>query len=334
MKTFRKDAGSVRRELDARAEEFSNFEDYEVIEDDNFEDFEDFEDFDDADVYIGEGDEFLDYGGSGITFAAHNQGFRTASIQVNVTADNSKVTKLQLFGDLLVGAVDTAKPMIKEGVIAEETVSGSSVTTISASGSPKSINQLLAWLQQQPSVLQGMQLATSQTTILSSIIERYETSPFRDMATDPINLSVFRNEYQYQTGLLTIPNINQVIGNQNYWYINIPTGVAFTLTINLYFGASLNTSTALQNKLQRAQSNILRMGGSKFVNALTTGNTDGVTKFGGTLAALGAARTAGMVKPVSMIGGTTYKSGKSLRKQQRAERKDNRQARRAARKTR
>lgn len=332
MKTFRKDAGSVRRELDARAEDFSNFEEYEVIEDDNFEDFEDFEDFDDADNYIGDGDEFLDFGGMAISFAAHNQGYRTASIQINVTSGNTSVSKLQLFGDLLVGAVDSSKPMIKEGVISEE----SGATTISAQGSPKSINQLLAWLQQQPSVLQGIQLATSQTSILSSIIERYETSPFRDMATDPINLSVFRNEYQFQNNILTIPQINQVIGNQNYWYITIPTATAFTLTINLYFGASLNTSTALQNKMRRANSNILRMGGSKFVNALTTGNVNGmVGNQGAFLTALGQSRTAGMVKPASMIGGTSsVKSGSALRRQQRAERKANRQARRNARKNR
>ncbi len=321
MKTFRKDAGSVRRQLDARAEEFSNFEDYEVIEDDNFEDFEDFEDFDDADDYIGDGDEFLDFGGMALTFAAHNQGFRTASITITATSSNT-AKKIQLFGDLLVGGVDPNIPMVKEG-----NMDGNGY--LRGAGSPKSINQLLAWLQQQPSVLQGMQLATSETTILSSIIERYETSPFRDMATDPINLSVFRNEYQYQTTLLTIPNINQVIGNQNYWYINIPDGKAFTLVINLYFGASLNTSTALQNKLQRAQSNILRLGGSKFVNALTTGNVNGNLASNKAIVGRGAA-----IGTVGGIGTTSVQSKKSLRQQQRAERKANRQARRAARKNR
>lgn len=271
MKTFNKNNdGSVRQLLDARAEEFSNFEDYDLEEIDGFENFEDYDD------YIGADDEFLDYGGNGISFAAHNQGFRTASILVSVSSGNSQVTKLQLFGDLLVGAVDPNKPMIKEGKVASETIGGVDTTTITASGSPKSINQLLAWLQQQPTILQGMQIATSETTILSSIIERYETSPFRDMSTDPINLSVYRNEYQYQTGLLTIPNVNQVIGNQNYWYITIPTGKTFTMTINLYFGVSMNISTALQNKLQRAMGNITRMGGTQVVNAITTGNVNGV----------------------------------------------------------
>lgn len=332
MKTFKLNAGSVRRELDARADEFSNFEDYELVDGDSFEDFEDFEDFDDCDDcdnYVGEGDEFLDFGGMALTFAAHNQGFRTASIQIDVSNNNTLVSQLQLFGDLLVGAVDASKPMIKEGTIYEETISGIVTPTITGHGSPKSINQLLAWLQQQPSVLQGMQLATSETSILSSIIERYETSPFRDMATDPINLSVFRNEYQYQTGLLTIPNINQVIGNQNYWYINIPKNTKFTLTINLYFGASLNTSTALQNKLQRAQSNILRLGGSKFVNALTTGNVNGNLASNKAIVGRGAA-----IGTVGGIGTTSVQSKKSLRQQQRAERKANRQARRAARKNR
>lgn len=269
MKTFKNNVASVQQLLNARAEEFSSFEDFE-----EYDDLEGFEDFEDS--YIGADDEFLDFGGNGISFAAHNQGFRTASLSISVTSNNSKVTKLQLFGDLLVGAVDSDNPMIKEGTVASETVGGVDTPTITASGSPKSINQLLAWLQQQPTILQGMQIATSQTSILSSIIERYETSPFRDMATDPINLSVYRNEYQYQTGLLTIPNINQVIGNQNYWYITIPTGTAFTMTINLYFGVSLNNSTALQNKMQRALGNITRMGGTQVVNALTTGNVNGV----------------------------------------------------------
>lgn len=287
MKTFAKqNSERVARILDARADEFSCFEDYDEyeMEDANFEDFENYDD------YVGAGDEFLDFGGNGITFAAHNQGFRTSSISISVTANNSKVTQLQLFGDLLVGAVDTDKPLIKQGTVASETVSSVDTPTITASGSPKSINQLLAWLQLQPTVLQGMQIATSQTSILSSIIERYETSPFRDMQTDPINLSVYRNEYQYQTGLLTIPNINQVIGNQNYWYITIPTGTAFTMTINLYWGVSLNNSTALQNKMQRAMGNITRMGGTQVVNALTTGNVNGVGQ--AALITSGAANTA------------------------------------------
>lgn len=330
MKTFQNDADSVRRYLDAKAEEFSNFEDYEVIDDfedfedyDDDDDFEDFEDYEVFDDYIGADDEFLDYGGNGVSFAAHNQGFRTASIQISVTANNSKVTKLQLFGDLLVGAVDSSKPIIKEGTIASETIGGTDTATITGSGSPKSINQLLAWLQQQPTILQGMQIATSQTTILSSIIERYETSPFRDMSTDPINLSVFRNEYQYQTGLLTIPKINQVISNQNYWYISIPTGTAFTMTINLYFGAALNNATALQNKMTRAMSNITRMGGSKVVNAITTGNVNGV---GSTALTTTSAITANRTTAKGRAA-----SNRVLRQQQRAERRANRQANRAAR---
>ena len=326
MKTFQNDADSVRRYLDAKAEEFSNFEDYEVIDDfedfedydddDNFEDFEDYEVYDD---YIGADDEFLDFGGNGISFAAHNQGFRTASITISVTSANDK-SKLQLFGDLLVGAADSNVPMIKEGTIYEK----SSAAAITGTGSPKSINQLLAWLQQQPTILQGMQIATAQTSILSGIIERYETSPFRDMSTDPINLSVFRNEYQYQTGLLTIPNINQVISNQNYWYITIPTGTAFTMTINLYFGAALNNATALQNKMVRAAGNITRMGGSKVVNALTTGNVNGVGSTAlTTTSALAVNRTTAKGRAAA---------NKVVRQQQRSERKANRQANRAAKK--
>ena len=301
MKTFNKE-GRVRQILDAKAEEFSNFEDVEFIEDDDFENFEDFMNGGNDD-YIGANDEFLDYGGVGATFAAHNQGFRTASIQITATASNT-VSKLQLFGDLLAGAANPNYPMIKEGTIAE--VSGT--PTITGQGSPKSMNQLLAWLQYQPTILQGMQIATAETTILSSIIERYETSPFRDMATDPINLSVFRNEYQYQSTLLTIPKINQVIGNQNYWYITIPTGKAFTMTINLYFGVSLNTSTALQNKMLRANANILRMGGDKVVNALTTGTINGV---GNTAMTTNAAK---IVKTTSSLGSVASKKVSSAKK--------------------
>lgn len=235
------------------------------LADQNFENFEDFENY--LDCYTGDGDDFVDFPENVRNFAAHNEWDRTFTINVSIPA-SSTVTRLQMFGNLLLGSnivkgVNTG--MIKDGTDA--------VTGITCSGSPYNIVDLYAWLQQQPTVLKGFQIASSSTSVLSGIIVRNEESPFRTLSTRPINLSAYRNEYMFNNQLLTIKDINDVISNQTFWYIPIPASTALTFTINLYFGASMNSSIALENKQNRAMNNIARLGGNAVARALVNKKT-------------------------------------------------------------
>lgn len=231
--------------LDEAAENFSYYS-------------QDFEDYSQQfENYTGYNDPFVDYV-SGFSFATHNDGARTFTISITGTTENQK-SILQLFGDLNVGAEDPAYEFITD-----KNLSGGLAMT----GNPSTIKRLYAWLQNNPTILQGVQLVSSDSTILSGNIDRRTVSPFRQMATDPLPLSTFRNEYQFQNGILTIQNLNDVISNQTYWLITIPPGTAFTLTINLYFGAALNLSKALVDKKNKAFRNIQNFGGANVVKAL------------------------------------------------------------------
>lgn len=228
-------------------------EDLDVLAE-NFSNFEDFED------YTGEGDAFVDFNGLGQNwFDPHNNTYRSFSIVIGIATTFVK-SGIQLFGDVYIGAQNSSY---------SDLAASSLDTGLTVSASPKGIKHLYAWLQNQPTILKGFQIVSSNTNVLAGIITTYQTSPFRELATDPINLSAYKNEYQEQQTILTVKDYEKVVGNQNYWLIPmVATGSAYTVTINLYFGAALNTSQALEGKQFKAAKTIAKLGGAKVVNAM------------------------------------------------------------------
>ena len=231
----------MKNRLNLQAEDFSNFEDFGGM------------------PYTGAGDSFLDFGITGLSFASHSNPDRTFSITIN--NGTSGVQRVQLFGNLDVMAEDASVAFVTDGVLSRN---GTTVTSLSASGNPKSIKRLLAWLQHQPTILNGFQIVAPSAAGVAQIITLGFASPFRDMGTEPFNLSANATEYQFNSNMLTIPNYNRVISEQTFWFLDVVPGAT---TINLYFGASLNTSRALENKKNQANRNISAMGGVKVVQA-------------------------------------------------------------------
>ena len=235
--------------LNVKAEDFSNFE--------NFENF----------CYTGEGDDLVDYVGLNTNFASmfdpHNQDSRTFTISVTVGTTFTG-SGIQLFGDLWSGAEDSAYSFLTGTGI---------MTGITVNSSPKSVAKLYSFLQNNPTVLQGIQIVSSNTAVLQGIITTYETSPFRDLATDPINLSAYTNPYQFNSNMVLVPQINKVVSNQTYWKIPCTAlAAAYNIVINLYFGAAINLSSTLDKKIMKAKSGIAQLGGSAVLKAMDNTN--------------------------------------------------------------
>ena len=226
----------MKQMLNRNAAAFSNFESFEN--------------------YTGQGDDLIEFVGSVVNFASvfdpHNSDSRTFTINVTVGTTFDKAG-IQLFGDLFVGAENSDYADIAADSLA---------TGLSVSCSPKSIKRLYTWLQCNPTVLQGFQIVCSNPAVISSIISTHEVSPFRDLATEPLNLSAFINPYMFNDRMVLVQNLNKVISNQSYWLIPAAAAAeAYTITINLYFGAALNLSKALENKMRRAAVGIRNLGG-------------------------------------------------------------------------
>lgn len=227
----------------------------------NFSNFESFEN------YTGQGDDLIEFVGQVVNFSSvfepHNSDSRTFTINVTVGTTFAK-SGIQLFGDLWSGAEDSNY---------SDLAADSLDTGLSVSCSPKSIKKLYSWLQANPTILQGFQIVCSNPAVISSIISTHETSPFRDLATEPINLSAYINPYMFNDKMVLVQGLNKVISNQSYWLLPCAAGdAAYTITINLYFGAALNLSKALENKMRRAAVGIQNMGGV-LVGRLVGGET-------------------------------------------------------------
>lgn len=228
----------------------------------NFSNFESFEN------YTGQGDDLIEFVGQVVNFSSvfepHNNDSRTFTINVTVGTTFAK-SGIQIFGNLWAGAEDPNY----SNIAADSLDTGLSVST-----SPKSIKKLYSWLQSNPTILQGFQIVCNNPAVISSIITCHETSPFRDLATDNLNLSAFINPYMFNDKMVLVQGVNKVISEQVYWLLpcSAPAEGSYTITINLYFGAALNLSKALENKMRRAAVGIQNIGGV-LVGRLVGGET-------------------------------------------------------------
>ena len=229
-------------------------------------DFSNFENFENYEVYTGSGDDLIDFIDGQNSFAgifdAHNTASRTFSITIAI-ATTFALSGIQLFGDLFT-------PRENENFAGlTETVTGLTVTS-----NPKGIKKLYSWLKNCPTVLQGFQITSSNLAVVNGIIDCHEVSPFRDLATEPINLSAFKNPYQFNSSMVLVPNLNRVVSNQTYWLLPCTAGdAAYTITINLYFGPAINMSKCLEKRVERAYAGIQNIGGINVARRYSEGNT-------------------------------------------------------------
>ncbi len=246
----------MNKPMKMRAKDFSNFE--------NFENYE---------CYTGSGDDMIDFVDGQVSFAgifdAHNTASRTFSITLTI-ATTFALSGIQLFGDLFTPRENENYAGLTE-----------TVTGLTVAGSPKTVKKLYSWLQNNPTVLQGFQIVSANDAVVNGIIDCHEVSPFRDMSTEPINLSAFKNPYQFNSNMVLVQNLNRVVSNQTYWLIPAVADAenSYQITINLYFGPAMNLSRTLEKRVERAYYGIQNVGGLAVAKRISqNGGVSGDTK--------------------------------------------------------
>ncbi|MBW6482827.1 MAG: hypothetical protein K0B10_07180 [Vicingaceae bacterium] len=204
---------------------------------------ENFSSFEGDDVYTGDGDHFLNFGGPGISFK--NEGNASRSFVMNIT-NNDKISHTATLTpgyDWVPGQTDPIKKYAADGAML---LDGASVL-LSGSGSPKTIREFLSFLSKNPSNLAGIRVSSNNNTsqIEQTIIVR-ELSPFKDLESRTIILGNYTHENNQREKMVTVPTPGVILGPETELILPImPQSVC---TITFFIGGVLSTSGALKHK--------------------------------------------------------------------------------------
>jgi hypothetical protein len=221
-------------------------EQLEELANENFSSFEGEENFD---GYDGFNDDMLDFGGAGRkTFAQSINSSRVFTYNIkNTTSDDVYVVLNPAYH----GVSTPDAVVLKQGLT--EIAGGLGIV---GTGSPKSIDNLIAFIRNNPALLRGFKVkAKNDASSLEQILTVKEFSPFRDLESREIALSVYQDEHTYQEKVVTVPE-EIYMSNQTELTILVKGGEE--LTITWLFDTILNNAAALKQKHQRAKSNVRR----------------------------------------------------------------------------
>lgn len=214
-----------------------------------------FSSFEGEDLYTGADDDMLDFGGKGRSFASEADAQRI--FVVNITSTLNHTQKVRIFpgytwkpGD--VGVIDDAA-ILNDGTFFTD-ASGN----LSASGSPKTIKEFLAFIMKNPTNLAGMRIGSTNTAQIQQQLTYRELSPFKDLQSRIIDLGAYTDENTYRDNMVTVPTPDLILSSD--MNLDIPILANSTTTITFFCGGVLSQSVALKNKRERAASTINKMG--------------------------------------------------------------------------
>ena len=199
--------------------------------------------------YVGIDDDFLSFAGEGATgsFADPiNEGKLYTLILTN--ANNS--TRI---ARLCPGLLQNAAGLIQDGTFDDNSGAGG----LSGTGSPLAIAYFNQFIYLFPSLVVGFKVSTSNINQFEMNMTIQKESPFKVHESRIINIASYASEANPNTTLISV---------LTSFYMNNQTAILYpvlgstTVSIGLYFGASLNIAHALEQKTSRAQNNLVRMG--------------------------------------------------------------------------
>lgn len=207
--------------------------------------------------YTGEGDDFLEFAGAGgflteVEMAEANI-FEVSITNLIASAKSLYLTYWDRYG-LTIGTngpsqdgnmrTDTAAPGFKATDGVESFLAQSLTPNVS-------IEDFIAWVQQNPTRLIGMKIeATTSATQLSQPLVMKKFSPFRQLAETVIRPSTKQNENTFRDKIATIPTPGTQLDGQTQTLYTL--NASETVVITFFMGATLNTAKALDNKAAAA----------------------------------------------------------------------------------
>lgn len=202
-------------------------------------------------VYTGFGDDMVDFGGND---SGHFGNEIASSRRFTIAIISSIVTEKQA---LLCPSYDPSLPAgnVNGAPIAEGVIVTVGATTMQTNGSPKSITNLLAFIDKNPCRLIGMKIVSNVADQLAKQITIQRKSPFATLQDEFIDLASYTKEESNNDKMVTIRGLNYQFDNQTEIRLPVPASDGVTpvrTTVTLYFGAVLNTASALNKKSNKA----------------------------------------------------------------------------------
>lgn len=192
---------------------------------------------DEGNMYTGYQDDFIDFGGKDLDFASEIATDRVFTYTItNATA-----------GTLTALLCPSYSPNTPAGTY--PIVEGVMVANFSASGSPKTITNFLAFINVNPTSIIAMKIVSNVSAQLAAVMNIVRKSPFRDLETEQIVLGSYTSEINNNDKMVTVRRPFQM---DNQTEISLPIPAGATTSITFYCGAVLNTARALNNKSNRA----------------------------------------------------------------------------------
>lgn len=198
--------------------------------------------------YTGKGDAFLDFKGNGVDFGSELNLDKVFAFTITNASANPQVVLLNpSYSPSVVARV------IKTGAIPY----AGGATDLTALGSPTTIEEFLAFIKANPTVVVKTMIKSNNSDQLAKALIFAKKSPFKLPDSDRINLSSFLSEFASNDKLATVKREYQ-LDDQTELSLEIPpavAGVSTVTTITFYCGASLNTANALAQKKAQAMLN-------------------------------------------------------------------------------
>lgn len=200
----------------------------------------------DFEAYTGEGDDFLDFNGKGVSFANEGATGRVFSMTI-INKHTSQTKEVALLPGYL--------QAVQNGLIAKEGSIDSDTTGV---GSPNSIDNLLGYLRHTPAHLGMVRIQSTNTLQLNQDLVVEELSPFKSLGNRVIPVANFVRPSQFRDDIVEVPLNGTIAGAEVLLKTKVLPNTSVTYTF--VFGAVLSTSVGLKNKQSKAVANITAVG--------------------------------------------------------------------------
>ena len=199
--------------------------------------------------YIGQGDPFLSFAGDNsgsFADATHKGKLYTITL---TNANASPRTALLCPGLLFTNAVGLAT----DGAFND--TSGSA--GLSGAGAPLALVYFNAFIHNYPTICAGLRVMSSNIAQFDQVLTIFKQSPFSQEAARIINPGAYVDPINPNTSLVVVP---ETFYMDNQTVIQYPVLGSTSVSLMLFFGASLNIANALYAKAETAESNLTRLG--------------------------------------------------------------------------
>lgn len=116
--------------------------------------------------------------------------------------------------------------------------------------SPKSIELFLEFIRRNPTQLLQMKVQSTEATQVEKMITYQRQSPFRDLTSEYIYLSLHQDENTFKDKVVTVPTLQYGLNFDDQTYISFPVVGSSTCTITLQFGPIANLARFLDKTVK------------------------------------------------------------------------------------